>query len=293
MVVSSTFGKWAHAHYCGRMPTLSEDRPRPPAPESHRARQMAESFGTDASRYDRARPAYPPALVERIVAASPGPDTLDVGCGTGIEARRFQAAGCTVLGVEPDGRMADFARARGLDVEVATFETWDPAGRIFDAVIAGQSWHWVDPVAGAVKAAQVLRPGGRLAVFGHVFEPPAEIADAFAAAYRQVVPDSPLNSQPGRRPLDLYQAMYTRFADKLAETHAFSPPEQWRFEWQQAYTRDQWLDLLPTTGGLTQLPPDKLAEVLDAVGAVIDSMGGRFTMPYTTLATTAARASKD
>lgn len=250
---------------------------------------MAESFGTDAQRYDRARPAYPAALVERIVAASPGPDTLDVGCGTGTEARQFQAAGCTVLGVEPDARMADFARARGLDVEVATFETWDPAGRTFDAVIAGQSWHWVDPVAGAVKAAQVLRPGGRLAVFGHVFEPPAEIADAFAAAYRQVVPDSPLNSQPAKRPLDLYQAMYTKFADKFAETQAFSPLEQWRFDWQQHYSRDQWLDLLPTTGGPTHLPPDKREEVLDTVGAAIDFMGGQFTMAYTTLAATASR----
>ncbi len=48
---------------------------------------------------------------------------------------------------------------------MAAFEAWDPAGREFDAVISGQSWHWVDPVAGAAKAAQVLRPGGRLAVW--------------------------------------------------------------------------------------------------------------------------------
>jgi len=70
---------------------------------------MAESFGTDAQRYDRARPGYPDALVARIAAGSPGPKVLDVGCGTGIAARQFQAAGCTVLGVEPDARMADFA----------------------------------------------------------------------------------------------------------------------------------------------------------------------------------------
>lgn len=30
---------------------------------------------------------------------------------TGIAGRQFQAAGCTVLGVEPDARMDDFARA--------------------------------------------------------------------------------------------------------------------------------------------------------------------------------------
>src|SRR5690349_15982224 len=166
------------------MPTLP---PEPP----HKARPMAESFGTDAQRYDRARPGYPEALVARIVTGSPGPDLLDVGCGTGIAARQFQAAGCEVLGVEPDSRMADFARARGLPVEVATFEGWEPAGRTFDAVTAAQSWHWIDPVAGPRKAAEVLRPRGRLAIFSHVFEPPAEVAEPFAAALHRAAPDLP------------------------------------------------------------------------------------------------------
>lgn len=254
------------------------------------ARRVAESFGTDAQRYDQARPVYPDALVARIVAGSPGPDVLDVGCGTGIAARQFQAAGCTVLGVEPDARVADFARARGLRVEVATFEAWQPCDRMFDAVIAAQSWHWVDPVAGVVKVAGVLRPGGRLAIFGHVYEPPAEVAEPFATAYRRVAPDSPLNGQPARRPLELYRAGYAKIADQIRETEQFGDPEQWRFDWQQSYTRDQWLELLPTTGGLTRLGPDQLAEILDAVGNAIDSLGGSFTMDYTTLAATAIRA---
>lgn len=251
---------------------------------------MAESFGVDAQRYDTARPGYPDALVARIVAGSPGREVLDIGCGTGIAARQFQAAGCAVLGVEPDARMADVARARGLPVEVAAFEAWQPAGRRFDTVIAAQSWHWVDPVAGAVKAARVLRSGGRLAIFGHAYEPPAEVAEPFAAACRRVVPDSPFNGMPARRPLDLYRAAYTETAGTIRETGQFEEPEQWRFDWRQSYTRDQWLDLLRTTGGLTQLRPDQLAEVLGAVGAAIDSLGGHFTMEYTTLAVTAVRA---
>jgi SAM-dependent methyltransferase len=105
--------------------------------EPHQHRQMAESSGADAERYDRTRPPYPDALVERIVTASPGLEVLAVGCGTGIEARQLQPAGCTVPGVEPDARMAEFARSRGLAVEGATFEDWEPADRGFDAVIAG------------------------------------------------------------------------------------------------------------------------------------------------------------
>ncbi|MGW2631501.1 class I SAM-dependent methyltransferase [Streptomyces chattanoogensis] len=272
------------------MPILPREQPEPSPAQPHEARRMAESFGVDAQRYDHARPGYPAALVTRIVAETPGPDVLDVGCGTGIAARQFQAAGCTVLGIEPDARMADFARARGLQVEVGTFEAWQPADRTFDAVIAAQSWHWVDPVAGAAKAARVLRPEGRLAIFGHVYEPPAEVAEPFAAAYQRSVPDSPLNGQPARRPLDLYQAGYAKFADQIRETGQFNDPEQWRYDWEQSYTRDQWLELLPTTGGLTQLRPDQLADILEAVGGAIDSLGGRFTMNYTTLAATAVRA---
>lgn len=251
---------------------------------------MAESFGTDPLRYDQARPGYPDALVTRIVARSPGREVLDVGCGTGIASRLFRAAGCAVLGVEPDARMAAFAVSRGLDVEVAPFETWEAAGRTFDAVVAAQSWHWVDPVAGAVKAARILRPQGRLAIFGHVYEPPIEVAEPFAAAFRRAVPESPFNDRPDRRPLDLYQGMYATFAERVSETRQFDEPEQWRFDWEQPYTKDQWLELLPTTGGLTQLPREKTLEILDAVGGAIDALGGHFTMPYTTLAVTAARA---
>jgi SAM-dependent methyltransferase len=89
-----------------------------------------------------------PAIQRRWWSGSwpqaPAPGVLDVGCGTGIAARQFQAAGCRVLGVDPDPRMVGLARQSGLEVEVAAFETWDPAGRVFDAVIAGQAWHWVD-----------------------------------------------------------------------------------------------------------------------------------------------------
>ena len=62
-------------------------------------------------------------------------------------------------------RVADYARAQGFTVEVGTLEDWDPAGRRFDLVVAGQAWHWVNPHAGATKALSVLRPGGRIGLF--------------------------------------------------------------------------------------------------------------------------------
>jgi len=183
--------------------------------------------------------------------------------------------------------MADLARRSGVKVEVATFEAWDPADREFDAIVAGQSWHWIDAVSGAVKAAKVLRPGGRLAAFWNAGQPPPELAGAFAAVYRRVAPDSPFDL--GAMPvLDGYSVLFSRAADGMREVSGFGEPEQWRFEWEWSYTREDWLDLLPTRGALTRLPPNRLAEVLAGVGTAIDTVGGSFDMHYTTVAVTAA-----
>jgi SAM-dependent methyltransferase len=262
-----------------------------PSGRSHLEREVAEGFGADAGRYDRARPTYPADLIDRIVAASPGRDFLDAGCGTGISSRLLQAAGCRVLGVDPDPRMAEQARQGGTETEVAKFEDWDPAGRSFDAVTAAQAWHWVDPAAGAARAAAVLRPGGRLAVFWNVFEPPAELREAFAGVYRRALPGSPASgfwSRPGAP--DAYrQVMGPRAADGMRETGAFGEPEEWLSSWQRPYTRDEWLDLVPTTGGFGRMPGPVRREILDGLGAAVDAAGGSFTMGYTTLAVTAAR----
>ena len=269
------------------MSTIPPERTPLSRGEPHQHRQVAESFGADAERYDRARPSYPQAMVDRIIAESPGPDVLEVGCGTGIVARQFQAAGGRVLGVDVDARMADLARRSGLEVEVAKFEGWDPAGRAFDAVVSGQTWHWIDPIAGAAKAAQALRPGGRLAVFWNVFQPPPEVAEGFSVVYHRVLPELPFNW--AKPVLDTYSVLFAKAADGTQEAGAFGDSQQWRFDWERSYTRDEWLDQVPTHGGHSQLPPAKLETLLAGIAAAIDAVGGSFTMRYTTVVVTAVR----
>ncbi|GLZ37732.1 methyltransferase type 11 [Actinokineospora sp. NBRC 105648] len=242
---------------------------------------MAESFGSNPERYDRTRPSYPDELVVAVVAR--GRDILDVGCGTGIAARQFQAASAQVLGVDVDPRMAEFARRTGVEVEVSAFEAWDPAGRTFDVVTAGQTWHWVGPVAGAAQAARVLRPGGLLALFWNVFQPAPEVGEAFAEVHRRVAPDSPLNPWTVS---DGYSRLLTAATDGISQAGAFSSPEQWQFDWERTYTRDEWLDQMATSGGAGELP---LADLQAATGSVIDGFGGSFTMGYRTQAITATR----
>ena len=45
-------------------------------------------------------------------------------------------------------------------------EDWDPQGAPFDAVVAFNSLHWIDPQLRYSKPAGLLEPGGAMAVGG-------------------------------------------------------------------------------------------------------------------------------
>lgn len=250
----------------------------------HDDRTRALSFGSDASRYDRSRPSYPGELVEFL--ADGRSDVLDVGCGTGIAARLFAARGCRVLGVEPDPRMAAFARSQGLAVVEADFEDWDPAGRRFDLVIAAQSWHWVDPIRGATRSAQVLRPDGRVGLFWNVARHEPVIQVAFDEQYRQLGLDIEGHSIVLGRGTD---DRFPRAADGLRRAGMFERLEQREYQWSKEYTTASWLDHLPTHSDHATLPPDTLAALLENIGAVIDQHGGAFPVTYRTVLVTAVR----
>jgi signal transduction histidine kinase/SAM-dependent methyltransferase len=258
------------------------------AVDSHHARQMAESFGFDPVRYDRTRPRYPEDLVDAMIAAIPGQEVLDVGIGTGVSARPFRSAGFEVLGVEVDARMAEFAQRDGFQVEVAKFEEWESLGRTFDAVIAGQTWHWIDPVAGAAKAAKVLRTNGRLAVFWNVFQPPPDLAAVFANVYQRVLPDSPLSAGISGG-MAAYSSLFEKAAEGMRSDPRLGEPEQLMFPWKRSYSRDEWLDVVPTFGGHSRFPSQTLDDLLDGIGVAIDAVGGSFIMDYTSVVVTAAR----
>ena len=253
----------------------------------HSDRRRAESFGAEAERYDRSRPSYPEALIDAVTGPQPtGLEVLEVGAGTGIASRLLLDRGVTLVAVEPDARMAELARRRGAAVEVSTFEGWDPAGRTFDVVTAGQAWHWVDPVAGARKAAEVLRPGGRLAVFWNVGRPAADAASAVDEVYARLAPDAePYSVQLGYA----RGAAYTAEADGMRACELLSEPEFEYFAWSRRYSTAEWLDQLPTHSDHAAMDPQLLSRVLAEVGTVLDRLGGGFRMDYDTVLLRARR----
>jgi SAM-dependent methyltransferase len=248
----------------------------------HENRQRAESFGADAERYDRARPSYPKALVDELLSDD-AMRVLDVGCGTGIAGRLFQARGCEVLGIEPDERMAQLAERRGLTVEVAPFEGWDSRERRFDLLTCGQAWHWIDPGLGALKAADVLSPRGRVGLFWNFGRFPSEVRSALAATYGRL-----------ERELERYSVLLGN-ADRRLEvareallgTGRFTPPTLLTWEWTRRYTTEQWLESLLTHSDHQTLPTPRRDALLGAVGAAIDELGGAFEITYETHLVTA------
>ena len=238
-------------------------------------RARAESFGAVAAQYDRARPSYPPGLVDELLGDG-AQNILDVGCGTGLAGALFAARGCAVLGVEVDARMAALARAKGLEVEVDRFEDWRARGRRFDLVTSAQAWHWIDPHSGASQAALALRPGGRLGVFWNFGDPPRSLQERLAPVYAR------LGSG-----IEGYSVLFGNRDDRIQSTvagitdsGAFGDAQIARFPWSKRYDTVGWLEQLTTHSDHRALAPTRRTQLLDAVAAAIDSIGGTFEMSY-------------
>ncbi|MDX1892194.1 class I SAM-dependent methyltransferase [Mycolicibacterium sp. 050158] len=232
----------------------------PPAP--HADRRRAESFGAAADAYDRHRPRYPRQLIEALVTR-PGTATLDVGAGTGISSVQLTDAGARVLAVEPDPRMAQVTIAKGIDVEVATFEQWAPAGRSFDLVVFAQSFHWVQPEPALAKVASILTPGGRLALIWNRIVPTSPTSDELNEVYRDYLDEV-------KRPSIAAEANTVA----ILQDSGFTVQQRHIAE-DRHYPGEEWLDLVFTYSNHLGLPPDSRVELRSRLARRIGDAGVR------------------
>jgi SAM-dependent methyltransferase len=156
-----------------------------------RERALMEAFDGQAARFERAPVQTDPVALARMVefaALPPDSRVLDAGCGPGIVAEAFLAAGHRVQGVDLAGEMvrrarercARFgARARFDQGSVFALEAEGP----FDAAISRfVIHHATDPVAFVRAKAERVRPGGVVLASDHVTDP-----DDLAARWHQEI----------------------------------------------------------------------------------------------------------
>jgi hypothetical protein len=143
-----------------------------------------------------------------------------------------------VLGVDIDERMVDQARRFGLPVEVAAFESGRPPDEhLMRSFRSGTGWtrSWARRRRPTCRGRVAVSPAVGTCSGSHWRW------GAFSAVYRQASPDLPFN--PWARPaLDAHAVLFSRAAEGVRDVGGFYDPEEWRFEWEWSYERDEWLE---------------------------------------------------
>ena len=199
-------------------------------PESA-ARRYGKVFDEIAAEYDRRRPAYPDELVDqacRVAAIGTGDRVFEVGCGTGQLTRALVARGLHVTALEPGTSLMALARqnlegAGEVEFVNAQFEDASLPREQFQAVFSASAFHWVNPEVSWRKAADVLAPGGTLALVQYFgLEEPHSKRDqeAALAALGKVAPDIAAN-WPAYRDLDATLAGMEQRRGNVSEVWAW------------------------------------------------------------------------
>lgn len=151
--------------------------------EAH-ARELAKAFDGQAAQFERAPVQADESALVRLVAFAQLPSgsrIADAGCGPGLVAAAFLAAGHSVHGFDLSGEMIARARQRNASFGArAVFEQrsiYDVTAR-FDAVVSRHVLHHdPDPLAFVRHQVSLLRSGGVLVLVDHLTDPdPARAA---------------------------------------------------------------------------------------------------------------------
>ena len=132
-----------------------------------------DRFGSAAKDYANHRKGFPEATfdeLQKLGVGEIGQNILDIGCGTGTLARGFARRGCAVTGADVDQRMLDEASRLSHDEQLdiswrhVPAENTELLAASFDAVTAGQCWHWFDQEKAIAECSRLLKPHGKLAL---------------------------------------------------------------------------------------------------------------------------------
>ena len=168
----------------------------------------------------------------------------------------------------------------------APFESWVTTGEPFDAVVAFTAFHWLDPEVRFRKPAEVLRPGGALAVVSTQHVLPAG-GDAFWSAvqddYDAVDPSD--DNQPPPLPDDVRD-----LGSEIDASGSFDTVAHRRYVWDVSYTAAEYVALLDTYSGHRRLKPGRRHELYSRIRRRIEARpGATVTKTYLAILNVARR----
>jgi SAM-dependent methyltransferase len=233
-------------------------------------------FGRDAEAYDEARPRYPDAAVEHVVALVDTTRAVEVGAGTGKATAAFARGGLALTCLEPSPQMAALLDAKslpGVTVVVTTFEDWETRPDSVDLVYAAQAWHWVDAETGFRKALSILRPGGVLALLWNI---PVDRYGRHQELYARHAPHLLAERDERIKRRDDHDWC----ADM--ERAGFVEAERFTRNWSEKMTADRYRALYSTYSDHMMLEEPERSELLDGLATAVRSWGGTAEVRYRT-----------
>jgi SAM-dependent methyltransferase len=233
------------------------------------ARSYGKVFNEVAVAYDRNRPTYPDALVDRaceVAGIRDGDRVLEIGCGTGQLTRSLLARGLRVTALEPGDRLIRVA-AENLkdagDVELvrSSLEDMQLPRESYEAVFSASAIHWVDPDLSWRKIADALAPRGTLALiqyFGLQKQRSVDDQQALLSALRRHAPETAA-TWPAYRDLDRTIAGVRERRENIADAWSWLGS----YDIGRDYAADLFDDLrLATVPTLIEQTADELNSLL-------------------------------
>lgn len=183
-------------------------------------------FSNRATDYQKYRPSYPKAAIDKILSDLGDPTQLtaaDVGAGTGISARLLSDRGLSVWAIEPNAAMSAEAESYPrVEFRQATAENTGLPDQSVNLVTCFQAFHWFEAERALQEFRRILKPTGRLALVWNK----RDRSDSFSEEYNELL----------RQVSDKHPALDHLFGrtETLPQNSFFPAFEEHRFTFEQA-----------------------------------------------------------